>query len=177
MLAYDVILARGTRSRSPLQAEYNLAVTWRFNAPVANVWKMLNRAEQWPQWWKDCRSVEVLAPNGPDGVGCRQRFTMQTRLPYCVQFDLRSTRAEPCCLLEGIVDGCLRGKVRWDLTDEGQTTKLQTIWEVRLTNPWAARLSPVMRPVFVWDQRTVMRNGGRGLARMMAATLIEEQYR
>ena len=156
---------------------YNFNMVWRFDAPVEKVWDMINRPEEWPRWWSNCRRVERLDEGDAQGVGARRRFSMQTMLPYQLQFEITSTHSEAPSLLEGEARGNLEGTVRWELISEGQGTRVLYNWTVRPTKPWMRLLSPLLRPVFMWNHRSMMRNGGRGLARMMGAHLIGEEYR
>jgi hypothetical protein len=159
-----------------MQGIYHFKMIWHFDVPISTAWEMLNQAQEWPRWWKNCRNVEQLRPGDAHGVGAVQRFTMQTQLPYQLQFEIRSTRAEPPRLLEGQVEGNLEGHVRWELAQEGPLTKVNCYWDVRPTKPWMRTVSPVLRPLFVWNHRAMMHNGGQGLARMMDAHLTDEKY-
>ena len=38
-------------------------------------------------------------------------------------------------------------------------------------------LSPLLRRVFVWNHRSMMRNAARGLSQMMGVTLVSEEYK
>ena len=160
-----------------MAVEYHFDMSWRFDVPIADAWRMLNSATEWPKWWRNCQKVEQLQGADASGVGGVQRFSMQTQLPYQLQFDIRGTRSEPPRLLEGSVEGNLKGTVRWQLTEVGDGTSVHYNWDVAPTKPWMAALSPLLRPVFVWNHRAMMRNGGQGLARMMGARLLAAVYR
>lgn len=159
-----------------MQGMYHFRMTWRFAGSIETVWDTIHTPTEWPKWWRNCRRVEPLRDGDADGVGAVQRFTMQTRLPYRLQFAIRTTRSEPPRRLEGSVEGNLEGTVRWELEQDGAVAIVRYFWDVRPTKPWMRTLSPVLRPVFVWNHRSMMRRGGRGLSRMMGLDLVGEEY-
>lgn len=152
-------------------------MTWEFAAPIDSVWEMINHPEQWTQWWQNCKNVEKLRDPDTSGVGGVQRFSMQTRLPYTLQFVITSTRSEPPTVLAGDVSGQLQGTVRWELSQAGEITTIRYFWDVEPTRAWMRALSPLLRPVFVWNHRSMMRNAARGLSQMMGVTLVSEEYK
>jgi carbon monoxide dehydrogenase subunit G len=152
-------------------------MTWELQAPIERVWQMINQPEEWPRWWKNCKSVERLRDPGSGGVGGVQRFSMQTQLPYTLRFEVTSTRSEAPRMLEGDVKGQLQGTVRWELSQDGDVTTVRYYWDVEPTRAWMRAVSPFMRPVFVWNHRSMMRNAARGLSEMIGARLLAEEYR
>ena len=156
---------------------YSFRMTWQFAAPIEKVWDMINQPEVWPKWWRNCRNVERLSEGDSNGIGAIRRFTMQTQLPYKLQFAVVSTRSQPPQLLEGSVTGNLEGSVRWELAEGDGSTTVRYYWDVSPTKAWMRTLSPVVRPVFVWNHRSMMKNAAKGFAKMMNAPLVREEYR
>ena len=152
-------------------------MTWEFEAPVEKVWEMITHPEDWPSAWKNCKDVERLQEPDANGIGGVQRFSMQTQLPYTLRFEVTSTRSEPPHVLAGNVTGQLRGAVRWELSQAGEITTIRYYWDVEPARAWMRALSPLMRPVFVWNHRAMMRNAAQGLSRLIGARLISEDYR
>jgi len=110
--------------------------------------------------------------DGPgDGVGSVHRYVWRSRLPYDIEFRMRTTRVEPPYLLEGDADGQLSGTGRWRLWS-GSGTAVTYEWNVETTIPWMNAIAPVGRPVFRWSHDHVMRSGGCGLARLLGAKLL-----
>jgi hypothetical protein len=101
---------------------------------------------------------------------------MQTQLPYTLSFVVTSTRSEPPNLLAGDVSGQLEGTVRWELSEAGGITRVRYFWDVAPTRAWMRALSPLLRPVFVWNHRSMMRNAARGFSKMIEARLMSEEY-
>lgn len=158
------------------KAMYSFRMIWRFDAPIEKVWEMINHPEQWPKWWKNCKNVERLREGEKGGVGAVRRFTMQTQLPYRLVFSITSTRSEKPRLLAGDAEGNLAGRVLWQLSQEGPITTVRYNWDVRPTKAWMSLLSPVLRPIFMWNHRSMMRNAGKGLSRMIGARLVSQKY-
>jgi uncharacterized protein YndB with AHSA1/START domain len=153
-------------------SEFHLVTEWVVAAPQAAVWEALTHPEEWPAWWRAVERVELLEPGDANGLGAYRRFIWRTALPYRIRFNMRLTRIEPMTLIEGRADGELSGVGRWALTpqigraDEG--TRVRYDWIVAVDRAWMRALSPVLRPVFVWNHRCVMAWGHEGLARKLA---------
>ena len=152
-------------------ARYAFLTTWAVEAPVDEVWDAIYETERWPEWWRGVRIAEQLHGGTGNGVGSVHRYVWRSRLPYDIEFLVRTTRVEPPHLLEGQADGDLRGTGRWRLW-EGGGTAITYEWEVETTIPWMNAIAVLGRPVFRWSHNVVMRNGGRGLARRLGATLL-----
>jgi len=152
-------------------AEYTFLTTWCLDAPIEEVWDAIHDSERWPEWWKGVERVVELEPGDADGVGGVSRYTWKSRLPYRLEFDMRTTRVERPHLIEGVAEGDLDGSGRWRLYD-GRGTAVTYEWSVRTTEPWMNLLAPIARPLFAWNHDVVMRQGGEGLARRLSTRLV-----
>lgn len=152
-------------------AHYSFLTTWGLDASLDEVWEAIHATERWPDWWPGVKVAERLVDGPGDGVGSVHRYVWRSRLPYDIEFRMRTTRVEPPYLLEGDADGQLSGTGRWRLWS-GSGTAVTYEWNVETTIPWMNAIAPVGRPVFRWSHDHVMRNGGRGLARLLGAKLL-----
>jgi hypothetical protein len=122
--------------------------------------------------------VVELAPGTEDGVGQLSRYTWRSKLPYELEFEMRTTRVAQPVLLEGEATGELAGTGRWRLLEQdgpstgAPVTVVTYEWNVATTKPWMNLLAPVARPVFAWNHDWVMGNGGEGLARLLGCRLL-----
>lgn len=152
-------------------ASYRFLTTWCVDAPIDAAFDLVNDASGYPRWWKGVVSVEVLEPGDENGVGELGHFTWRSVLPYSLGFDMRVTRVERPHLIEGHASGELEGIGTWRLY-QGDGVAIVYDWRVRTTKRWMNILGPLARPAFAWNHDVVMRQGGRGLAAELGATLL-----
>jgi len=152
-------------------ARYSFLTTWALDAPIRDVWDAIYATERWPEWWRGVKVAELVADGDADGIGSVHRYVWRSRLPYDIEFRMRTTKVERPHLLEGTANGNLSGIGRWRLW-EGDGTAVTYEWAVETTIPWMNAIAPVGRPVFHWSHDHVMRNGGRGLARLLGSKLL-----
>jgi uncharacterized protein YndB with AHSA1/START domain len=154
-------------------ARYEFLTTWCLEAPIERVWEALYESERWPDWWQGVERVQILEPGDAQRVGELSRYTWRSRLPYELEFDMRTTRVERPFLVEGSAQGELSGQGRWRLFEGRGATAVTYEWRVETTARWMNVLAPLARPVFAWNHDVVMRNGGEGLARRLGVRLLE----
>src|SRR5436190_11940412 len=151
---------------------YEFLTTWVLEAPRERVWQAIWESERWPHWWRGVERVVELEPGAEGGVGQLSRYTWRSRLPYDLDFEMRTTRVQPPRLLEGEASGELAGLGRWRLFEEDSATAVVYEWQVGTTKRWMNALAPLARPAFEWNHDWVMRNGGRGLAGLLGCRLL-----
>jgi len=153
-------------------AHYRLTTLWRIDAPVERVYDAICQPARWPSWWWGVKNVVELEPGDDLGLGSLQRYTWRGLLPYALTFTIRVVRVTPAVALEGIASGELEGTGRWRFSQQGSTTSVCYEWRVRTVKGWMNVLAPVARPLFQWNHNVIMREGGKGLARLLDARLI-----
>jgi uncharacterized protein YndB with AHSA1/START domain len=152
--------------------EYRFLTTWLLDAERERVWEAIHDSERWPEWWHGVVAVTKLETGGPDGLGELGRYVWRSRLPYDLEFLMRTTRVDRPRLLEGEASGQLAGTGRWRLFEQDGITAVAYEWNVRTTKRWMNLLAPIARPAFAWNHDYVMRNGGEGLARRLGCRLV-----
>jgi uncharacterized protein YndB with AHSA1/START domain len=152
--------------------DYRFLTTWLLECDRERVWDAIYESEAWPEWWRGVEVAEKLAEGDELGIGQRGRYIWRSRIPYAVEFEIRTTRVERPLLLEGEATGGLEGTGRWRLFAEGDATAVLYEWNVRTTKPWMNLIAPLARPVFEWNHDWVMRNGGDGLAELLGCRLL-----
>jgi len=148
-------------------AEYRFVTHWEVDAPIDRVWDAISHSERWPSWWPNVKSVVELEKGDAQGIGSLRRYVFTTRLPYDLAFEMRTTLVEPPSVLEGNATGELEGSGHWELTADGDRTRVRYTWAVRTTKAWMNLLAPIAGPVFEWNYHAVMREGAEGLARLL----------
>jgi uncharacterized protein YndB with AHSA1/START domain len=153
-------------------AEYRFLTTWLLEAPRERVWDAIYESERWPEWWHGVLEADKLEEGDEDGVGQYGRYVWKSKLPYKLEFFVRTTKVEKHHLLEGNASGELTGVGRWRLFEQGGVTACLYEWNVRTTRAWMNALAPLARPIFAVNHDYVMRNGGHGIARLLGVPLL-----
>jgi uncharacterized protein YndB with AHSA1/START domain len=152
--------------------EYRFLTTWLLQTEVEPVWDAIYDSERWPEWWKGVLEADKLEEGDATGVGQYGRYVWKSKLPYRLEFFVRTTEVERPHLLVGDASGELAGVGRWRLFERDGVTAVLYEWNVRTTRPWMNLLGPIARPIFAVNHDYVMRNGGHGLAELLGAPLL-----
>jgi len=153
-------------------AEYRFLTTWLLEADRQRVWDAIYDSERWPEWWSGVEEAEKLEEGDEAGVGQLGRYVWKAKLPYRVEFHIRTTRVEEPHLLEGDATGELAGIGRWRFFEQAGVTAVVYEWNVHTTKAWMNLLAPIARPAFQSNHDYVMRNGGEGIAKLLGARLL-----
>jgi hypothetical protein len=148
-------------------ASYAFTTIWRLDAPVTEVFGLIDRIEAWPAWWPSVLRVVRLQAGGEDGVGARYRLTFRGRLPYELHFTSRVTRREAPQVIRGAATGELEGNGTWHLREDEGWTTVRYDWHIRTTRRWMNALAvlPFVREIFALNHHAVMRRGLAGICR------------
>ena len=147
---------------------YSLPTTWRLRAPIDRVWEAIYDYEAWPSWWPAIQSATRVTRGGENGVGEVSRFVFRAPFGYKLRFQTVVTHCVPPHELDGRSTGDLEGTGRWRLSTESDGTVVHYRWNVRTTIWWMNLLAPILRPLFIYSHRRVMKEGGKRLARLLA---------
>ena len=142
---------------------------WRVAAAPELVWPVLTDLESWPQWWRSARRVTRVA--GDDGADLWE-FHFRTRLPYDMGFTAEVVRNDLALTGAAMVTGRVAGEAAWHAKPVDGGTLVRFDWAVRPQLAWMRALSPVARPVFGWNHRSLMAEGAFGLARRLDTGLL-----
>ncbi|MGZ5355016.1 MAG: SRPBCC family protein [Solirubrobacterales bacterium] len=153
-------------------ADYRFLTTWLLEAERERVWDAIYESERWPEWWRGVLETERLAEGDESGVGQVGRYVWKSKLPYKLEFTMRTTRVERPRLLEGAASGELGGTGRWRFFEQDGVTAVIYEWDVNTTRAWMNVLAPIGRPLFAVNHDYVMRNGGEGIAKLLGARLL-----
>lgn len=157
-------------------ADYHYVSTWQLQGPIEPVWTAISDLEHLPTWYPGVRQVQMLAPGDAQGIGSRVRYVMKGRLPMRLAFEATIARVVPPRELELRAEGDLVGTGRWLLDQQGDTTTVRYLWDVRTTKPWMNLTAPIARPLFTWNSKGVMLEAGQGLARFLEVPLVVTEF-
>ena len=142
--------------------EYVFVDEWDVAAPREAVFDAIADARSYPDWWTPVY-LEVDADGEPElGKESRQHF--KGRLPYHLHTRSRIVALESPHVIEGEVDGDLRGHGRWTLTDTPDGgTHVRFDWRVHADRALLRVLTPVLRPAFRWNHAWAIARAVEGL--------------
>ncbi|KAF4407422.1 MULTISPECIES: SRPBCC family protein [Streptomyces] len=144
---------------------YRFRSVWDLDAPPGAVFAVLERAEEYPRWW---RQVRQAAPETDDPAAGTARF--RSVLPYDLVVTAREAERDAAAgVLRIRLSGDLDGWVRWTVTARGAGTRAVFDQEVELTWRLPLPVAVVCRPLFRANHRLMMRGGLRGLRARLAA--------
>jgi hypothetical protein len=131
--------------------------TWRLEAPLEEVYRVLEDIGEYPRWWPEVRRVDRI---DDDTV----RIVARSLLPYSLTFEASDSRGkERAGVLEVVMRGDLEGYSRWSLVGEGSGTRATFEEDVIARKTLLRRLALIARPFFRWNHAVMMRHGRRGL--------------
>ena len=142
--------------------EYVFVDEWDVAAPRESVFAAIADARTYPEWWKPVY-IEVDAEGEP-ALGKESRQHFKGRLPYHLHTRSRIVALEAPHVIEGEVDGDLRGHGRWTLTDTpGGGTHVRFDWRVHADRTLLRVLTPVLRPALRWNHAWAIARAVEGL--------------
>jgi uncharacterized protein YndB with AHSA1/START domain/quercetin dioxygenase-like cupin family protein len=148
--------------------EYAFVDQWHVAAPPEAVFDALADARTYPQWWTPVY-IDVDA-DGPPALGKRSSQHFKGRLPYHLHTTSTITRLEPPRVVQGDVEGDLRGRGTWTLTPTAAGTHVRFDWHVFADRPLLATLTPLLRPLFRWNHDWAIARAIDGLESYAAAS-------
>jgi mannose-6-phosphate isomerase-like protein (cupin superfamily)/uncharacterized protein YndB with AHSA1/START domain len=151
----------GTRAGRHLWREYVFVDEWDVAAPIEAVHAALADARTYPEWWRPVY-IEAEA-DGPPAVGRVSRQLFKGRLPYRLRTRSEIVRLEPPRLIEGHVDGDLRGVGIWTLTPTAGGTHVRFDWRVHADRRLLQVLTPLLRPLLRWNHNWAIARAIEGL--------------
>jgi uncharacterized protein YndB with AHSA1/START domain len=141
--------------------EYVFLDEWDVDAPLEAVFDALADARTYPLWWQPVyRSVEG---EGDPGVVQETRHRFKAKLPYTLRMTGRTTAYDRPRSLAFDVDGDLRGRGTWTLSERDGKTHVRWDWIVFADKAIVRILTPVLRPLFRWNHNWAVQRAIEGL--------------
>ena len=141
--------------------EYVFVDEWEVAAPRAAVFDALADARTYPRWWRPVY-IDVQADGDPQ-VGKVSLQHFKGRLPYRLRTRSTITRLDRPHVISGDVDGDLRGRGTWTLTETPRGTRVRFDWRVHADRRLLRVLTPVLKPAFRWNHDWAIARAVEGL--------------
>jgi uncharacterized protein YndB with AHSA1/START domain/mannose-6-phosphate isomerase-like protein (cupin superfamily) len=140
----------GRPALPPLRSrEYVFVDEWEVAAPREAVFDALADARTYPQWWRPVY-IDVEA-DGEPALGKVSRQHFKGRLPYHLRTRSTIVELDRPHVIAGDVDGDLRGRGTWTLTETERGTHVRFDWRVHADRRLLRVLTPLLRPAFRWN--------------------------
>ena len=136
--------------------EYVFVDEWDVDAPREEVYDALVDARTYPEWWKPV----YISVEGDERV---TRLHFKGRLPYTLKMRAELVSSDRPNGFEVAVDGDLRGKGVWTLTEQGGKTHVRWDWTVFADRALLRYLTPVLRPLFRFNHNWAVARAREGL--------------
>jgi uncharacterized protein YndB with AHSA1/START domain len=149
------------RAAGATDNEYLFVDEWHVAAPPHAVFDALADARTYPRWWTPVY-IDVDA-DGPPRLGKESKQHFKGRLPYHLHTRSKITRLEPPHVVQGDVEGDLRGRGTWTLTPTATGTHVRFDWRVFADRKLLRALTPLLRPVFRWNHNWAIARAMEGL--------------
>ncbi len=148
--------------------KYSFTTHWRFKASLDRVWDEIKAMDQWPEWWKYVKSVQLLRTGDENDIGSIRKTEWSTALPYTLRFNSELISLEHHKRMEGRTFGDLEGKGIWTFEFENGYTSVRYDWMANVNKKWLNLLEPLARPIFKWNHNKVMKGGFEGLEKRLS---------
>ena len=156
------------RAANATDNEYLFVDEWDVAAPPQAVFDALADARTYPRWWTPVY-LDVDADGPPSWARC-PASTSRAACPTTCTRARAITRLERPHVVEGDVDGDLRGRGTWTLTPTATGTHVRFDWRVYADRPLLRLLTPRAAPVFRWNHNWAIARAIEGLEPYARAT-------
>jgi uncharacterized protein YndB with AHSA1/START domain len=143
-------------------SEYVFIDEWIVDAPRDAVFAVLADAATYPDWWKPV--YIAVETDGPPAAGRESHQEFKGRLPYHLKTSSKIVRYEPPEQFDVEVEGDLRGRGVWTLSEHGDGgVHVRFDWRVHADRALLRYLTPLLRPVFRWNHNWSIQRAIEGL--------------
>jgi carbon monoxide dehydrogenase subunit G len=153
--------------------QYHLVSVWKVKAYQEVAWRTISDQEKWIRWWPGIKKVTVTNNGGTDAVGKKYHHIWKGILLSDFAFDLQVTTFAKPYLLEATATGELEGKLKWEVTQDGDTTILTYTADLQIAKPWINKWENYLKPLFKGSYETLMKRGARALSKRLETKMVQ----
>ena len=149
--------------------KYHFVSEWSVDAERSVVVHAVMDVTSWYKWWPGLvRSDIIEVVHGPHGYkGSKFAAIWRSSSGYKLHIRILITHYRASEFFGFDSSGDLVGKGSWTFTDAPGGTRMYIIWEVATTKAWMNILGPLLRPIFVYNHKSIMRKGEAGLRKFL----------
>jgi uncharacterized protein YndB with AHSA1/START domain len=149
--------------------EFHIPTTWRVRGPVARVFDVLSKPQDFVRWWPEVY-LAVCEVRAGDASGLGRVVDLHTKgwLPYTLRWQAEVVAIDKPRSMSLRARGDLEGRGEWRFGERDGWTEAHYDWTVLVTQTWMMVLAPLLEPVFVANHNWAMRRGLEGLERELA---------
>lgn len=133
-------------------------------APQSTIEAALNRVDDWMRWWDGLE--EVRADKQEIKLGQTFHCTWRSASGYRLRIKLTITKHHAGQYIAFTSEGDLIGKGDFTLSSTTSgITGITITWRVHTAKRWMNALSPLLRPLFIYNHNRLMAAGQKGLVK------------
>jgi hypothetical protein len=136
-------------------APFRFDRSWTFDVPPDDLWGVLVRTDQFPEWWPWLRELsgDGLVPGG------RSACVVRAPIPYTLRFTVEIRELVPGRMVDAVVEGDLAGPARLEVGPAPAGSVVRLAWEMELCRPVLRAAAHFGRPVMEWGHDWVVATG------------------
>lgn len=166
-----ILSSRSAKRHEP----FLIRTSWELDYSIDELRSILLEPLAITRWWAPVfLHAECIDEGEPDRRGYSMRCFTKGFLPHSFQFVARISDVREDGLVidtHGDFDGI--GTIQLARAD--RKTRVSVEWSVNVCQPYIRPFLKLLKPVFVWNHRWAMRQGHRGLERMLRARAEENR--
>ncbi len=140
---------------------------WELDCTAGELRSLLMEPLAITRWWAPVfLHAECIEEGADDRHGYAMRCFTKGYLPHAFQFVARIANVSDTVLVIE-THGDFNGVGTIELWSEGPRTRASVEWSVNVSHPYIRPFLKLLKPVFVWNHRWAMRQGRKGLERMI----------
>lgn len=144
--------------------DYHLTGKWRVLGQITEVYDLIATMEDYPAWWPAAFThVLEIQPGDAAGIDKVDRFESRAWLPYLLRWHANVVSAERPRAFSFEAWGDLEGTGSWQFEQNGAWCDVTFDWQLRANKPFVRWLSPLLRPFFAANFRSLLDKGEASL--------------
>ena len=151
---------------------YHLVSVWKVKAYQEDAWRAIFDQEKWIRWWPGIKKVTLINDGSNNGTGKTYHHIQKGFLLSDFKFEVHVVASEKLWLIEATASGELRGKIKWEIKQDGDTTSLVYTADLNIAKPWINKWENLLKPFFWRSYDNLMKQGARALSQRLHTKFV-----